>query len=460
MILKTANTLSPAQMAGDILQLTDLYERVHPCPLTEFPVRKLGDDLSLLKDRLSTPLSRMEFYRILAPIVNGTGDEHTHMLLPAQDLKEYSDQGGFFFPFDIGVWGGQAYISSFLDNKDYEIPRGAELLAINSRPMTEILKTLKGFFSGTSENQQIFFLETSFPEAHYLGYGSSDNFKVSFKVGDDPALKELTIQGCPIVEKKNKADFPILNVSPLRVRIDNHFQRMGKSAILLDFIEFQNPSREFDILLDKMFEIAKIEARNLLIIDMRRNLGGNSFVAKSLLSYFVKNKYFLLESSELHASEELKRHFLSFIPPWLRALGIQYIHPWTSKLWRAKKGEMVSISFKPIRPGKKQGKRFNGKVIFLTGPGDYSSSAILLGTIKHYKLGTIVGEPSGGYPTHYGNCIPYTLENSQLKVLIPASINHGLGTGPVLPDHEIRISPEDMAEGRDTVIEYALSLTP
>jgi hypothetical protein len=79
--------------------------------------------------------------------------------------------------------------------------------------------------------------------------------------------------------------------------------------------------------------------------------------------------------------------------------------------------------------------------------------------VKHYKLGTIIGEPSGGYPTHYGNCTRHTLENSRLEVLIPASINHGLGTGPVLPDHEVRVSPMDITSGRDAALEYAISLT-
>jgi hypothetical protein len=90
--------------------------------------------------------------------------------------------------------------------------------------------------------------------------------------------------------------------------------------------------------------------------------------------------------------------------------------------------------------------------------GDYSSSAILLGTINQYGMAKIIGEPSGGYPTHYGNCTWHTPANSCLEVLIPASINHGKGIGLVMPDQEILPSRTDVAAGRDTALEYALEL--
>lgn len=454
MIQENLHTLSPNQMLDDVNQLANLYERVHPNPLAEFPVRSPVGELSQLKDRLSSPLSKLEFYKILAPILNGTGDEHTHLMLPSRELGTYAKQGGLFFPCDIVIVDGRAYVSVFLDGTEGGIPVGAELLTINSHPMSEILNTLKGFFSGTSDRQREFFLETSFPEAYYLGYGSEGEFKISFKVGEN-AMRETTLGGCPIGEVEHKTDFPILNESPLRFRNDNGFRRVRERAILLDFRAFENPRGRFDALLTQMFKIIQNEGRDLLIVDLRRNIGGSSFVAASLLSRLASGKYTLLESSELRASEELKRHFLSFIPPLLRALGVQYLHPWTSKLWRAKEGETVSVSFKPLHPRR----HYEGKVIFLAGPGDYSSSAILLGAVKHYKLGMIVGEPSGGYPTHYGNCTRHALKNSQLEVLIPASINHGLGTGPVLPDHEVKAFPMDITTGRDVALEYAISLT-
>lgn len=453
-----SDILSPEQMMQDIDQFSDLYERVHPHPLDEFPVRNPGDGLIHLKDRLHAPLSRLEFYKILAPMINGTGDEHTHLLLPAQELKAFANQGGCFFPYDLKIMAGHAYLSSSIDGQDHGISPGVELVSINTLPISEILSHLQGFFSGTSDRQKEFFLENSFPEALYLGYGPATQFTVVTHAADGAALSSITLPGCQIVEVAHDTGFPVLNESPLRYRNDNQFQRIGPKTLLLEFRAFENTGGKFSLLIDDLFKTAKSEGRDKLVIDLRRNIGGDSFVVSSLLAYLASGPYELLESSELRVSAELKQHFLEFIPPLLRMLGVHRLHPWTRKLWQAEEGKTVSISFKPYQPGNGKRMHFDGRVIILSSPGDYSSSAILLGTIKHYGMGTIIGEPSGGYPTHYGNCTWHTLQNSRLEVLIPASTNHGKGCGPVLPDQEIHLSRADVAAGRDTVLEYAFEL--
>jgi hypothetical protein len=451
-----ARFLSPEQMVQDINQFASLYKRVHPFPLAEFPVRDPGEELSSLKGRLLTPLSIIDFYKILAPIINNTGDEHTHLMLPAHALLAYARNGGIFFPFDLKILDEHAYIASTLDGKDHGIPPGAELISINGHPMTEIIPCLRDFFSGTSIRQKEFFLENSFPEAMYLGYGLEERFTLVYTTSNDLPPSTITVEGRPIVEAQHDTDFPVMNETPLRYRNDNQFKRIGAKTLLLEFRSFENKSGKLTRLIEEMFEVASNERRDALIIDLRRNIGGNSFAANGLLAHLAKEQYELLDSSELRASAELKQHFLKFMPPILRMLGVHYIHPWTRKLWQVKEGEQVSISFKPYRPKKGISRCFDGQVIVLSGPGDYSSSAIMLGTLKHYGMAKIVGEPSGGYPTHYGNCIKRQLENSLLEVLVPASINHGKGHGPVFPDEEARISRTDIAAGRDAVLEYAL----
>lgn len=44
----------------------------------------------------------------------------------------------------------------------------------------------------------------------------------------------------------------------------------------------------------------------------------------------------------------------------------------------------------------------------------YSSAANMLVWVRDGGLGTIIGEPSSGVPSHYGDIIYYILENSQL----------------------------------------------
>jgi len=348
--------------ARDIDRVLGLYERVHPEPVAGFPVRRPAGDLSRLKDKLVGPLSRLELYRLLAPILNGTGDEHTHLMLPARELRAYAESGGLFFPFTLGFIGGRAIVASRMlhpggdhqNGQDYgsdgDIPPGSELVSIDSRPLAEITACLRGFFSGTSDVQRLYFLGQSFPEAWYLGYGQADSFRVEWKPVGGEHVGSATVRGVPIPEVEHQTGFPILNESPLRYRADNGYRRFGDTAMVLDFRAFENPRGRFGALLDEMFSVAAAEHRDTLVVDLRKNIGGDSFVAAALLSRLATDEYFLLQSSDLQASVELKEHFLRFIPAPLRILGIQHLHPWTRALWKAEPGRSVSIAFKPSRP--------------------------------------------------------------------------------------------------------------
>jgi hypothetical protein len=401
-------------------------------------------------------------------------------MLPAAALHAYAASGGLFFPYRVSFIGGRAYVAGVVGdrtdggtegnhggNDDHcslsGPPVGAELLSIDGRPIGETTALLMGFFSGTSDTQRLYFLGESFPEAMYLGYGPADRFDVEWssasnhtagtEEGPSPARRRAnSVRGRSITENRHPTGFPILNDSPLRYRSDNSFRREGDRAIVLDFRAFENIRGGFGILLSSAFATAETEGRDMLVVDLRRNIGGGSFVAALLLSRLAEERYLLLESSDLKASAELKEHFLRYIPPFLRMLGLHRLHPWTRDLWKAEPGSSVSIRFRPQRPAKA---RFGGRVAFIAGPGDYSSSAILLGAVKRYGLGIIVGEPSGGYPTHYGNCTRHALPASGLEILIPASVNHGWGLAPVEPDIPAAPTRADLIVGRDRALEEA-----
>ncbi len=169
--------LSPAKMAGDIDQVSTLYERIHPLATKDFPVRSPLEELSRLKQELVSPLLRIGFYRVLAPVLNGTGDEHSHLMLPAADMVTHATSGGLFFPYDVAIIDDRAFVSSITDGdntSDSPVPPGAELVSIDSRPVAEVIATLRGFFSGTSDMQKNYFhsrLEVLIPASINHGHG-------------------------------------------------------------------------------------------------------------------------------------------------------------------------------------------------------------------------------------------------------------------------------------------------
>jgi hypothetical protein len=164
-----------------------------------------------------------------------------------------------------------------------------------------------------------------------------------------------------------------------------------------------------------------------------------------------------MSHSDLRVSPELKSYFMSFVPAAIRWLPIPYLHPWTRPLWLGDEGEEVRIEFDEVTPDRSQ-PVYRGAIVALSGPGAYSSSAIFLATLKTYGMATLVGTPSGGYPTHYGNATPHRLPHTGLLVSMPASTNYGHGTGPVAPHHLVTPTLDDLRTGRDRQLEFALAM--
>ena len=83
----------------------------------------------------------------------------------------------------------------------------------------------------------------------------------------------------------------------------------------------------------------------------------------------------------------------------------------------------------------------------------YSSANMLLVWVRDGGLGTIIGEPSAGVPSHYGDIIYYVLENSKLY----GGISHKIFTRPDETNEENVLQPDIVTapdEAMETAKEY------
>ena len=108
---------------------------------------------------------------------------------------------------------------------------------------------------------------------------------------------------------------------------------------------------------------------------------------------------------------------------------------------------------KPVQP------HINAKVVFLTGGGAISYAESYMGFIKHYKLATIVGQPTAGANGNVnavrlpGN---YNIAFTGMKVkLHDGGQLHSIG---IQPDVYVERTIKGVTEGRDEYLEKALDL--
>jgi C-terminal processing protease CtpA/Prc len=178
---------------------------------------------------------------------------------------------------------------------------------------------------------------------------------------------------------------------------------------------------------DKFFgfvdgSFAEIEKRGIknLIIDLRRNNGGDPFCAVRLFA---------------HIAHEPMPYFSK--PYGRYALLADQI---------------------PLMEN-----HFKGKLYVLIDGGGASTTGHLLGLLKYHKIGILVGEETGATYVCYDAKNSFLLKNTRFQVSVAtgtfASAVQGLPLDRgILPDIRVDPTPQDMAAGKDTVLEHTLSL--
>ncbi|MEW8986314.1 MAG: S41 family peptidase [Bacillus sp. (in: firmicutes)] len=175
---------------------------------------------------------------------------------------------------------------------------------------------------------------------------------------------------------------------------------------------------KFDGFLADFFEKLKAEKIDHLIIDLRGNFGGDSFLAKELLSYLTTQKFDYISSE------------LPFYYRWL--------------------GFMKPVTPKDNLP--------NLEVVVLTDGAVFSTAAHFTALMKYHQLGTVVGAETGGTYICTDGSKDVALKNTRLRLhystqLFKVKVKGMSENSGVTPDIEVRPSIEDILKNKDVVME-------
>jgi hypothetical protein len=433
------DTFSPREVRADLLLFQDLYDRVHPLPYANISIESLARRFSEVSESIVNPQSRLDFYIQLAGLVSQLNDDHTEAVLPEQDLLRHKDLR--IAPFKVRFLEGRCYISEAVQ-ASHLIAAGVEVLSINGIPASAFIPELLRHAHGTGVEQKTYFAERNFQAVFPLLYGFVDEYLLEIRF---PGASYIHTISLPAVEFSYGSDEPFV------------YKRLDADTLLFNFCEFSSYQKSFRRFLQEIFAEIHRYGIKTLIIDIRHNQGGITRLGDILLSYLTDQPVCQFHYSEVRASKEARDYFLGFIPGFLRWLPLQFIHPMLRKLWLVKNGHLAGIDFNESVPGVNS-LRFDGKVFLLIGPGSMSSASLLAATVKTNGLGVLVGDKTGGNVTHFGNALSFRLPNTGLEVVIPCSINHGNGDGPVMPDYLVQDSEQDLINRREPALELVYQL--
>ncbi len=438
----TRESFSPKEIRQDIAHLRSLLEKVHPQVIPSFPLGDPGTALTELATTIDHSLTKLAFYRAIAPVGNLLNDEHT-MVFPSEiDSQSIYDSEVTLFPFDIQFVDKRLFVARNVSNQTGIRP-GMEILSINGISVEELRISMSRYYSGTRDEQKLFYVQENFREALYFVFGFGESFELSVRGAEPSDIKSYTVTG-------SKFSKPELQ--------EFHYEVVGTDTILFTYNAFGDKEGTFTDFLQEMFTVAQQRNIQHLIIDIRSNQGGATAYGDEIIAYLVAEPFTQMSRADVTISEDVKNNFISNVPAFIRWFPIQYFHPLLKPLWMSEVGEIASVSFDPVLPEDNK-LRFTGDVYVLLGAGAMSSASLFAATVKEYEAGTLIGEVAGGYATLYGNVIDVYLPNSGLKVWMPTSVIYGNGTGPIVPDYIATQTVTDLLEGRDTVLEFARNLS-
>jgi C-terminal processing protease CtpA/Prc len=360
-----------------------------------------------------------EYYNVLLELVALLKDGHTSVLPPWGHLKPGYD----IAPIEIRVLDERFYVDRMRDD--------AELAGQGIRPGTEILEVegvrvdryfaenvLRYHSEGTRQGDESFFVV-------YLLYGPAGG-RMALKIQDmDGTVRDASITRDAM--SGDSAFMPRLMVNAFDgPTIRTRMLPGGIQYVEIPNFEHEQASKDFATLIDNLDE-SIVEG---MIIDVRYNMGGSSSIAERMMACLI---------DETVTSPVMKfRHFIGAYEAWGK-----------EPVW-----ETASHQIEP-----RDGKRYLGPLVVLTGGLTSSSSEDFAIALHTAGRATLVGQTTcGSAGNGLRSSLPGggTLSVSTFTALIPGGEEY-VGVG-VAPDVEVKPTREDLAAGRDAVLERAIAL--
>lgn len=336
------------------------------------------------------------------------------------------------------------------------ISAGDEILSIDNDPVSAVIQKIWPFLrsDGASNGKRFQQIGSDGDGAYELYYSilspSPDGYRnLLVKAPADRAGRKIRVKLIKAVDR-DKLDAAISS-KDWSVSFENNI-----AIMTMPTWAFWNQPFDYKVWLKNAFHsIEQRQVRNL-ILDLRRNEGGDEKIGDEVLAYLIKQP--------LTYQLPVKTVVYDVVPHQLRP----YLSTWDQSFYdltavlQAKVGRYYQIKdndaqFAEVLPNQTL---FEGKVIILIGPSNSSATFLFAKKVKDGKVATLVGQATGGNLRGLngdkffflklpgtGITVDIPLVASRPKVSMPDS--------PLFPDVEITPDFGQVASGYDPVLESA-----
>jgi C-terminal processing protease CtpA/Prc len=380
------------------------------------------------------------------------------------------------FPFTAILIKEKIYLYANLSD-NVAIKPGFELVSINGNRADSVRNFIFNHLSsdGYIESlKRITLGGNRFMLFYNMFIGQPDSFAIVCKDLQEKEVS-LTLPAVPasIVQKKytsNPANKQLIKINAPRMKKLRKSWRLelkkDHNAAVLTIHRFDGgktgdeaKKKMKDFMDESIKTISKNNISNL-IIDLRDNSGGWDNQGQELFTYLIDKplRYYQRFHMVTDSSEFLK---LSSVSKEELANIKNILVKEQDGTYTVKEEYNSTLALQHPKPN-----RFTGKVYFLIDGATGSAAAEFTAVAHSNKLGTFIGDETGGNYSggNGGEFITLYLPNTKIKVGLPLMyyenavekpLQEGHGT---IPDHYVPYTITDILKGRDTQLEFVLNL--
>lgn len=413
---------SKTDFIEDLQYLNQKVMHMHPKLLLPVESSRWSVMIDSIEKNLTDSISYNDAYIKVSNTLATLHDSHSDFSFSYTERAKYNEHGGVTMPFTVRVVKDKLFINQYFGDNRSDKFSGAEILAINSISSGEILRKMRGLSASVST----YGIERYFGPYFWMFWGAQHEYRATFARND--SIFSITTKGV------TSPDFFALKNKYYPEKAQKKYELTfldPNSTAILKIKQFADDLAPF---LRHAFDTINYKNSKILIVDVRDNPGGTSYNVDSLLNYLITKPYTQYSSCVLRVSNEVKTYYQEKKPDVYKLIAQLPV----DTVYKFYDNVLIST---PVA----QRVFFGGNIFVLINHNTFSAAATFAGVIKDYKLGKIIGQPSGGTIRYYGDYLKFKLPRMGVEFVVSPKVfvQHG-GDVPdqgVIPD--ILLKDED-----------------
>jgi hypothetical protein len=470
LIAQERMSYQPAHMAADLVRFRDALRYAHPGFHTHESSAAFDRFFTNLLLDARKPLQPVEFYRLVLRLSARLHDGHTRAFA-SDDLQGYAKHG--LLPFHVMIQDQRIFVRRNLS--DASLSDGSEIVSIDGVASNAILKTLGSHFGvdGLSTSGLEYRLGSkynSFYHVYPLVFGFASTHALVVRDHTSREIRELTVArvGPGEFRKRDQTRYgnllhawsleEELATEPLQLRIvrDSAYALLTIRRFFKD--GFDEPATVFPTLLSDAFRRVEDARISNLIIDLRGNGGGDGANVAHLVSFLGERPFTPTTRMTFRGNDAYYARITSDTLGLdeyfgLRASDDGFVITRADRIREL--GRFPPLGIRPYR----------GKVVVLIDGGTVSAAGMAAGLIRELTRASFVGQEAGGYAGMSNGVRQLSVRGLHTRTGINFPLAHSeFGVNPhmrkrgVVPDYPVTRSIDDMVDGRDTALNFAVAL--